>query len=165
MCSLQPGSEPCALLLVSGFGVWGSGGLGLPKVLKCPTGASGTPSNWSTWWIMDGGDDADSLRAVDVKAQLNQMVQHLVDEGIPLGRGEIPPVRPVLTGDGKAMLASNFSQGQTGGPESSRAGSPGTSSAGCAMGLRPSGETSCRRCLTFLPMPCCTGTKGHAPSP
>ena len=22
-------------------------------------GSSGTPSNWSTWWIMDGGDDAE----------------------------------------------------------------------------------------------------------
>ena len=88
----------------------------MTHVRQRPEGASGTPSNWSTWWIMDGGDDADSLRAVDVKAQLNQMVQQLVADHIPLGRGEIPPVRPVLTGDGKAMLASNFREGGLGGP-------------------------------------------------
>jgi len=85
-------------------------------VHKRPVGASGTPSNWATWWIMDGGDDADSLRAVDNKAGLNGAVQQLVQEGIPLGRGEVPPVRPILTGDGKAMLASNFRENGTEGP-------------------------------------------------
>ena len=42
---------------------------------KPPVGASGTPSNWATWWILDGGDDAASLRAADAKGSLNQAVQ------------------------------------------------------------------------------------------
>ena len=33
--------------------------------------SAGTPSNWSTWWIMDGSDDADCLRHADVKAKMN----------------------------------------------------------------------------------------------
>ncbi len=66
-----------------------------------------------------GGDDADSLRAVDTKAELNRAVQQLVEEGIPLGRGEIAPVWPILTGDGKAMLASNFRENGSEGPKAS----------------------------------------------
>lgn len=45
-----------------------------PQSLRLETGASGKPKHWSTWWILDGGDDADSLRAVDVKANLNRQV-------------------------------------------------------------------------------------------
>lgn len=37
-------------------------------------GASGKPKNWDTWWILDGTDDETSLRAVDVKAQLNNQL-------------------------------------------------------------------------------------------
>lgn len=75
---------------------------------KTPEGASGKPGNWSTWWIIDGGDDADSLRAADIEGSLNQAVVDLVSERMCLGRGEYVPVKPMLTGDGKAMLASNF---------------------------------------------------------
>lgn len=76
-------------------------------------GASGKPSNWATWWIMDGGDDADSLRAADRRGALNQAVEQLVESRICLQPGELPPVRPMLTGDGKAMLASNFRENGT----------------------------------------------------
>ena len=38
------------------------------------TGASGKPAHWSTWWILDGSEDATALRAVDVKAKLNAQV-------------------------------------------------------------------------------------------
>lgn len=34
-------------------------------------GASGKPKNWATWWILDGGDDAESLRSADVRANLS----------------------------------------------------------------------------------------------
>lgn len=49
-------------------------------------GASGKPGNWSTWWIMDGGDDCnhgwskvtmhgiDMLRSADVGGSLNNQV-------------------------------------------------------------------------------------------
>ncbi len=30
--------------------------------------------NWATWWVLDGGDDADSLRAADVRGDLNSQV-------------------------------------------------------------------------------------------
>lgn len=40
-----------------------------------PVGASGTPSNWATWWVLDGGDDAQSLLAADLRGALNQAVQ------------------------------------------------------------------------------------------
>ena len=83
-------------------------------------GASGKPANWSTWWILDGGDDADSLRTVDNKGSLNQALQRLLENRICLRTGECTPLRPVLTGDGKAMLASNFREN---GPR------------GCAIGL------------------------------
>lgn len=80
----------------------------LGNVRKSLVGASGKPANWSTWWILDGGDDADSLRAADIKGSLNQAVRTLVDTRICLRPGELAAVRPVITGDGKAMLASNF---------------------------------------------------------
>jgi hypothetical protein len=89
--------------------------LGMEPVHKRPKGASGTPSNWATWWIMDDGDDADSLRAADIEGQLNQAVEQLVAERIPMPRGEFPAVRPILTGDGKAMLAANFRENGSGG--------------------------------------------------
>ena len=37
-------------------------------------GACGKPANWSTWWILDGNDDAECLRAVDYKASLNEAI-------------------------------------------------------------------------------------------
>ena len=54
--------------------------------LSCPSinqthlsvGASGKPGNWATWWILDGGDDAESLRAADVRAKLNAQVADAV---------------------------------------------------------------------------------------
>jgi len=39
-----------------------------------PFGACGKPKNWATWWVLDGGDDADSLRAADVRGDLNSQV-------------------------------------------------------------------------------------------
>ena len=38
-------------------------------------GRSGKPSAWSTWWIIDGGDDAETLHAADVKGSLNMQVE------------------------------------------------------------------------------------------
>ena len=38
-------------------------------------GACGKPGNWSTWWIVDGGDDTDTLRCVDIRAKLNQQLE------------------------------------------------------------------------------------------
>jgi hypothetical protein len=75
---------------------------------KQPVGASGTPSNWSTWWLFDGGDDASSLRAADVKACLNEALEAVVEDRICLRPGTHVPVVPIITGDGKAMLAANF---------------------------------------------------------
>lgn len=40
-------------------------------------GACGKPANWSTWWILDGSDDAECLRAVDFKANLNAAVVNM----------------------------------------------------------------------------------------
>lgn len=34
------------------------GGNVLPLPIRATTGACGRPANWSTWWIMDGSDDA-----------------------------------------------------------------------------------------------------------
>ena len=62
--------------------------------------------------IMDDGDDADALRAADAKAKLNQQVQELVDARLCLRPGVFTDVRPMLTGDGKAMLASNAMEGR-----------------------------------------------------
>ena len=47
----------------------------------------GTPSNWSTWWILDGADDADCVRQADAKAKLNSQiveVQASLRKDIPL---------------------------------------------------------------------------------
>ena len=41
-------------------------------------GACGKPSNWSTWWILDGSDDADSLRSVDVRGKLNDQLSEVL---------------------------------------------------------------------------------------
>lgn len=80
------------------------------QVHKRLVGSSGTPSNWSTWWLFDGGDDASSLRAADVKASLNEALQSVVEDRICLRPGSYVPVLPILTGDGKAMLAANFQE-------------------------------------------------------
>ena len=40
--------------------------------------SAGTPSNWSTWWIMDGSDDADCLRHADVKAKMNDQLMDVM---------------------------------------------------------------------------------------
>ena len=50
-------------------------------------GASGKPSNWSTWWIMDGGDDAASLAAGDRKGRLNDAVERLAANPLCLEQG------------------------------------------------------------------------------
>lgn len=85
------------------------------KVHKCPVGASGTPANWATWWVMDGGDDAAALRVADDKASLNAAVEALVQTRIALRADHHAAVRPILTGDGKAMLAANAQEGGPGG--------------------------------------------------
>lgn len=60
----------------------------------------------------------------------------LVETRICLQPGEYTPVRPILTGDGKAMLASNFLEGGTmefsPGRAKFRENSFGTNTAGCA---------------------------------
>ena len=141
---------------------------------KLPVGAYGTPSNWATWWILDGGDDAASLRAADAKGSLNQAVQvkpvlspppppphrkgngggffgfkpglvlELVETRICLQPGEYTPVRPITTGDGKAMLAANFLEGGTMefslGRGKHQENSFGSNAAGCATDPRVIGR-------------------------
>jgi hypothetical protein len=46
-------------------------------------GASGKPGNWSTWLIMDGADDADSLRVADAKGLLNASIKEVQDHFHP----------------------------------------------------------------------------------
>ena len=41
-------------------------------------GACGKPRNWSSWWVMDGSDDADSLRAADRCGKLNEQVAEAI---------------------------------------------------------------------------------------
>ncbi len=108
-----------------------------------PFGACGKPKNWATWWVLDGGDDADSLRAADVRGDLNSQVveatahflswdnfffkkdiyvkihSHMFYNSIfaPCPKVCVAPtqfcsIEPFITGDGKAMLASNFLEGQ-----------------------------------------------------
>ena len=75
-------------------------------------GATGKPSCWSTWWIFDGSDDADAIRAADVRGKLNEQVrQMLQDFQVSLVTGTFHAVEACLTGDGKAMLNSNFMEG------------------------------------------------------
>lgn len=65
------------------------------EVHKRLVASCGTPSNWLTWWIMDGGDDADSLRAADNKGALNAAVETLIEARICLQPGIFTAVRPV----------------------------------------------------------------------
>ena len=122
---------------------------------------------------MDGGDDADSLRAADIKGKLNDAVVALVAARVCLSPGEHAPVRPMLTGDGKAMLASNFREGGTREHPFSRqtfivgdghvGGSLEGSAAGYATALLPSGGTSCSRSPTFPPLTHFSGRMSQAP--
>ena len=67
---------------------------------------------WTTWWVMQGGDDRAALQAVDRRLQLNQQVMaaHQTPAIAP-GKGEWYGVRCALTGDGKAMMAANWAAG------------------------------------------------------
>ena len=49
---------------------------------------------------MDGGDDADSLRAGDKKGFLNEAVEKLVEGRLCLQAGLFRQVQPLLSGDG-----------------------------------------------------------------
>ena len=37
------------------------------------------PSSWSSWWVMDGGDDHDPLVSFDAAANLNAQVNDVQD--------------------------------------------------------------------------------------
>jgi hypothetical protein len=71
---------------------------------------AGLPENWATWFVFDGGDDADPLRIADREGKLNLMVESLQRDGVVAG-GHRYPVLCYLTGDGKGMPACNHEQG------------------------------------------------------
>jgi hypothetical protein len=88
--------------------------------------ACGKPRNWATWWIVDGGDDADTLRCVDNRAKLNSQVVTVEQQlRVPFAGGVVHTmaygkqwcgydrgVEVFLTGDGKAMVSMNFMEGK-----------------------------------------------------
>lgn len=56
---------------------------------------------------------SDALRQADKQGKLNDALVTLVETGICLRAGFQARVQPIITGDGKAMLASNFEKGGT----------------------------------------------------
>ena len=42
--------------------------------------SAGTPSSWSTWWIVDGSDEVDALLQADTKANLSKQIHTMVEE-------------------------------------------------------------------------------------
>ena len=72
------------------------------------------PSNWTTWWAMDGADDRASLQAMDAQAQLTEQLR-AVHHGVVLPARNLQQctVRCCLTGDGKVMAAANGGPGNS----------------------------------------------------
>ena len=67
-----------------------------PNVVLYEIGACGKPRNWSSWWVMDGGDDADSLRAADRCGKLNEQAAEAIQNFQT--RPEVSvSIRPALT--------------------------------------------------------------------
>ena len=74
---------------------------------------AGDPSTWTTWWTIDGGDDAAWLRAMDNSAGLNAEVAAMDDHGsAPIGGGRCTGFMSFVTGDGKGMGAGNHEPGK-----------------------------------------------------
>ena len=118
-------------------------------------GACGKPGNWSTWWIVDGGDDTDTLRCVDIRAKLNEQVE-CVERSFRISFGggisrDIAQVKQrfgidrgveiYLSGDGKAMCSMNFMEGKQSGCHYMQCFP--VRGAGCVMFPRISGVQYC----------------------
>lgn len=72
----------------------------------------GQQDRWSTWFAVDGGDDAKCVRAIDRVAKLNNQVIDLEDNvTINLADGRTMGFVVMLTGDGSGMAAGNEKMG------------------------------------------------------
>jgi hypothetical protein len=73
--------------------------------------AAGLPGKWSSWWVLDGLDNAEALRLLDRQAGLNAQVQEV--QGMQEVRGGgITGFECFLTGDGKGMQAFHHQEGR-----------------------------------------------------
>ena len=68
---------------------------------------AGDVRRWACWWAMDGPDNSNCLRALDVKGDLNAQVADLENVLDVMVGGVQCRYVCILTGDGKAMQASN----------------------------------------------------------
>ena len=74
---------------------------------------AGTPRNWGTWWVMSGGDEHSSLRALDLAAGLNQQVREVQENFTHVDRqsGHVYSFQCFLTADGKGMQSMHYERG------------------------------------------------------
>ena len=67
--------------------------------------------HWSSWWVLDGGDDHAPLRAMDRAAELDAQVREVQEEMVYVFSGVPRGFQCYLTADGKGMQSSNHSVG------------------------------------------------------
>ena len=78
-----------------------------------PPSCASQAGRWSTWWAVDGGDDAHTLRMMDWHAQLNAQVVDVLGMTCAVGwGGGLYHFDVYITGDGKMMRASNHATGK-----------------------------------------------------